>query len=176
MANKTPIPNDFTPSLWTPNATHIIPGTSFINCSLINDNIHRRKESWVIPLVVLCTINITAILLFEVYVLYKSCGSRRHLFLGQILLLGLFLSSLLGFAFVPTPSWFTCALIRAGVGIAYVLIFATLLVKCVFLFEPPCWCVLECSISRSASFLCRHCPTGHCCAMAYIPSSIFSNR
>ncbi|GIY67544.1 hypothetical protein CDAR_190741 [Caerostris darwini] len=134
MANRTNSSNVFSPPpQWTPNVTHIIPGTSFLNCSLITDNVHRRKDSWVIPLVVLCTVNITAILLFEIYVLYKSCGSRRHLFLGQILLLGLFISSLLGFAFVPTPNWFTCALIRAGVGIAYVLIFATLLVKCVFL-------------------------------------------
>ncbi|KAF8763183.1 Metabotropic glutamate receptor 5 like protein [Argiope bruennichi] len=134
MANRTNNPSIIASTpLWTQNITHIIPGTSFVNCSLITDGLHRRKESWVIPLVVLCTINITAILLFEAYVLYKSCGSRRHLFLGQILLLGLFLSSLLGFAFVPTPNWFTCAVIRAGVGIAYVLIFATLLVKCVFL-------------------------------------------
>ncbi|XP_035206874.1 metabotropic glutamate receptor 2-like, partial [Stegodyphus dumicola] len=133
MANRTYIPKGLPSLRWTPNSTLLIPGTSFINCSSVTDSIHPRKESWVIPLVVLCTVNVTAILLFEVYVLYKSCGSRRHLFLGQILLLGLFLSSLLGFAFIPTPNWFTCAITRAGVGIAYVLVFATLLVKCVFL-------------------------------------------
>ncbi|KAG8201847.1 hypothetical protein JTE90_027327 [Oedothorax gibbosus] len=138
MTNRTHTPDDLSSPTWTsqsPNITVTIQDvtTSFINCSAFSESFHRRKESWVIPLVVLCTVNVTAILIFEVYVLYKSCGGRRHLFLGQVLLLGLLLSSLLGFAFVPTPTWFTCGLIRAGVGIAYALVFATLLVKCVFL-------------------------------------------
>lgn len=133
MANRTSNQNELPLLRWTPNSTLLVHGTSFINCSTLTVPVHPRKESWVIPLVVLCTVNITAILIFEAYVLYKSCGSRRHLFLGQVLLLGLFLSSLLGFAFVPDPNWFTCAITRAGVGIAYVLVFATLLVKCVFL-------------------------------------------
>lgn len=132
MANRTSFQHVLPSVRWTPNATVLVHGTSVLNCT-ISDSVHPRKESWVIPLVVLCTVNITAILLFEAYVLYKSCGSRRHLFLGQVLLLGLFLSSLLGFAFVPEPNWFTCAITRAGVGIAYALVFATLLVKCVFL-------------------------------------------
>ncbi|CAG2172873.1 unnamed protein product, partial [Oppiella nova] len=50
-----------------------------------------------------------------------------------MLLLGLFLSSALGIAFVPNPSWISCTIIRAGLGICYSLIFATLLVKTVFL-------------------------------------------
>ncbi|XP_054710633.1 metabotropic glutamate receptor 2-like [Uloborus diversus] len=133
MANRTFLPKILQSSRWTPNSTILAKGTAFINCSSIADPVTPRKESWVIPLVVLCTINMTAIVLFEAYVLYKSCGSRRHLFLGQILLLGLFLCSLLGFAFVPSPNWFTCAITRAGVGLAYVMVFATLLVKCVFL-------------------------------------------
>lgn len=92
-----------------------------------------RNEPWIIPLIVLSTFNIIIIVFFEIYVLYKSCGNRRHLFLGQILLLGLFLCSSLGFVFVPEPHWVTCLVIRAGVGITYAVVFATLLVKCVFL-------------------------------------------
>lgn len=119
---------------WTQNVSDpAIVTAAPLNCSITNEAVHPRGDSWVIPLVVLSTLNITAIVFFEVYVLYKSCGSRRHLFLGQVLLFGLFLCAALGFAFVPTPHWFTCALTRAGVGIAYVLVFATLLVKCVFL-------------------------------------------
>lgn len=50
-----------------------------------------------------------------------------------MLLLGLFLSSALGIAFVPNPSWVSCTIIRVGLGLCYCLIFATLLVKTVFL-------------------------------------------
>ena len=144
MANWTSFQNALS-AVRTPNATVWVYGTTALNCT-ISDSVHPRKESWVIPLVVLCTLNITAILLFEAYVLYKSCGSRRHLFLGQVLLLGLFFSSLLGFAFVPEPNWFTCAITRAGVGIAYALVFATLFVKCVFLLS------LHMSVYLSAAY------------------------
>ncbi len=67
------------------------------------------------------------------YCLIRTSPSRRHLFLGQMLLLGLFLSSAIGIAFVPNPSWVSCTIIRAGIGVCYCLIFATLLVKTVFL-------------------------------------------
>lgn len=94
-----------------------------------------RDEPWVIPLVSLSLFNIAAILIFEVYVLYKSCGGRRHLFLGQILLLGLFLCSILGLLYVPQPHWLFCGITRAGLGIVYAIIFGSLLVKCVFLLK-----------------------------------------
>jgi 7 transmembrane sweet-taste receptor of 3 GCPR len=73
---------------------------------------------------------------FEIFVLYKACRtspSRRHLFLGQMLLLALFLSSALGIAFAPAPTWWSCTIIRAGLGICFCLIIGTLLVKTVFL-------------------------------------------
>ncbi|KPM06441.1 class C metabotropic glutamate-like protein G-protein coupled receptor-like protein [Sarcoptes scabiei] len=50
-----------------------------------------------------------------------------------MLLLGLFLSSAIGIAFVPKPNWLTCTFIRAGVGISYAIVYAALLVKTVFL-------------------------------------------
>ncbi|XP_021004041.2 metabotropic glutamate receptor 3 isoform X2 [Parasteatoda tepidariorum] len=130
MANRTYLENSLSTIFQVANSTL---STLEKNCTSSSHSFQNRTESWVIPLVVICTLNVVAILIFEVYVLYKSCGGRRHLFLGQILLLGLLLSSLVGFAFVPTPNWFTCALTRTGVGIASVIVFATLLVKCVFL-------------------------------------------
>jgi hypothetical protein len=50
-----------------------------------------------------------------------------------MLLLGLFLSSAMGIAFVPNPTWVSCTIIRAGLGVCYAIIYATLLVKTVFL-------------------------------------------
>lgn len=73
---------------------------------------------------------------FEVFVLCKAwqtSPSRRHLFLGQMLLLGLFLCACLAAVLTVTPSVFACGLIRFGSGVAYALVFASLLVKCVFL-------------------------------------------
>jgi hypothetical protein len=95
-----------------------------------------REEQWVAPVMALSCLNMIVIALFEIFVIYKACRtspSRRHLFLGQMLLLGLFLSSAIGIAFVPNPSWVSCTIIRAGIGVCYCLIFATLLVKTVFL-------------------------------------------
>lgn len=94
-----------------------------------------RDEPWVIPLAALSFLNIVVIIIFEIYVLYKSCGGRRHLFLGQILLLGLFLCSVLGLLYIPQPHWILCGATRAGLGIAYAIVFGTLLVKCVFLLK-----------------------------------------
>lgn len=95
-----------------------------------------RDESWVIPLMALSVFNITVISFFEMFVLVKTFyarPSRRHLFLGQVLLLALFLSSLVGFAFVFLPNTITCAVARLGVGLAYSVVLSTLLVKCIFL-------------------------------------------
>src|SRR5699024_3631443 len=63
----------------------------------------------------------------------RTCPSRRHLFLGQMLLLVLFLSSVMRIAFVPNSNRLTCTLIRAGVGICFAIVYGTLLVKTVFL-------------------------------------------
>lgn len=101
-----------------------------------NWSLQLRQESWTIPLIALSAFNILLIAVFEVFVLYKAsktCPSRRHLFLGQMLLISLFISSLVGLAFVPVPTLTTCTVIRLGLGISYSLIFSTLLVKAVFL-------------------------------------------
>ncbi|CAL1268783.1 unnamed protein product [Larinioides sclopetarius] len=111
--------------------------TEFINRTVTEVPFYLkfRDEAWVIPLVAFALFNVASILIFEIYVLYKSCGGRRHLFLGQVLLLGLFLSSVLGLLYVPEPHWLFCGITRAGVGIAYSIVFGTLLVKCVFLLK-----------------------------------------
>lgn len=94
------------------------------------------RNSWVIPMMALATVNVIMILTFEVYVVCKAARntpSRRHLFLGQMLLLGLLIGSLLGFAYAVEPSDISCAIIRLGTGISYALIYSSLLVKLVFL-------------------------------------------
>lgn len=58
--------------------------------------------------------------------------SRRHLFLGQVLLLGLFLLAGLSAAPSLAPNPMSCAALRL-VGLPAALVFAALLVKCVFL-------------------------------------------
>ncbi|XP_072156644.1 probable metabotropic glutamate receptor mgl-1 isoform X2 [Bemisia tabaci] len=95
-----------------------------------------RQDVWVPPLLILSSLNMLLIALFEVFVLCKTwqtIPSRRHLFLGQMLLLGLFLCSCIAAVLTAQPSIFTCALVRIGTGLGYSLVFSTLLVKCVFL-------------------------------------------
>ena len=96
-------------------------------------------ESWVIPMLVLASVNVLVVLAFEVYVVCKASRntpSRRHLFLGQMLLLGLLLGSLVGFAQAVAPStgseW-ACAAVRLGTGLSYCFIYSAVLVKLVFL-------------------------------------------
>jgi hypothetical protein len=50
-----------------------------------------------------------------------------------MLLLGLLLGSSMGFAFAVEPNEFSCAAVRLGTGLSYALIYASLLVKLVFL-------------------------------------------
>lgn len=95
-----------------------------------------REEVWVVPVVTLAAVSMFLMAGFEIFVLckaWRTTPSRRHLFLGQMLLLGLFAcASLSGvLALSPTPS--TCATVRFGIGLAYAIVFASLLVKCVFL-------------------------------------------
>lgn len=95
-----------------------------------------RNEVWVVPVLVLSAITMVLIAGFEVFVLCKACQttpSRRHLFLGQMLLLGLFSGAGLGGMLAVSPTQFTCAMVRFGTGVAYAIVFASLLVKCVFL-------------------------------------------
>lgn len=95
-----------------------------------------RKEVWTIPLLVFSSLTMLVIVGFEVFVLckaWRTTPSRRHLFLGQMLLFGLFLCSVLGAILAATPTPATCAAVRFGTGFAYAIVFAALLVKCVFL-------------------------------------------
>ena len=50
-----------------------------------------------------------------------------------MLLLGLLLGSAVGFAYAVEPNEFSCGAVRLGTGLAYALIYASLLVKLVFL-------------------------------------------
>lgn len=95
-----------------------------------------RKEPWVVPVLVLASLTMLMMGAFEIFVLFKAwrtSPSRRHLFLGQMLLLGLFACAGLGAIITAQPTLLTCGTIRFGVGVAYALVFAALLVKCVFL-------------------------------------------
>lgn len=95
-----------------------------------------RKEPWVVPILILSCISMIMMAGFEVFVLFKAwrtTPSRRHLFLGQMLLLGLFACSGLAAVLTASPTPVTCGAIRFGAGFAFTLVFASLLVKCVFL-------------------------------------------
>lgn len=95
-----------------------------------------RRDMWVAPLLVFSSLTMILIALFEVFVLLKTwrtTPSRRHLFLGQMLLLGLFLCAAVAALLSAEPTVLTCAGVRLGTGLAYSLVFSTLLVKCVFL-------------------------------------------
>ena len=59
--------------------------------------------------------------------------SRRHLFLGQMLLLGLLSCAAMSAVYTLKPSPVSCAVIRLGSGLAYSIVYSTLLVKLVFL-------------------------------------------
>lgn len=95
-----------------------------------------REEVWVVPVVTLAAVSMFLMVGFEVFVLckaWRTTPSRIHLFLGQMLLLGLFACASLGGVLALAPSPSTCAAVRFGVGLAYAVVFASLLVKCVFL-------------------------------------------
>jgi 7 transmembrane sweet-taste receptor of 3 GCPR len=118
-------------NLQSPNAT-VTPPT-------ISPTTHPtglRKEPWVIPVLVLSCLSMLMMAAFEIFVLckaWRTSPSRRHLFLGQMLLLGLFACSGLGTVITANPTALSCGTIRFGAGVAFALVFASLLVKCVFL-------------------------------------------
>ncbi|BES97782.1 7 transmembrane sweet-taste receptor of 3 GCPR [Nesidiocoris tenuis] len=108
-----------------PSAVPIVPATGYL-----------RNDSWVLPLLIFSAVTMLLIALFEAFVVlktYRTTPSRRHLFLGQMLLLGLFLCSIVSALLTAQPTVLTCAAVRLGAGLAYVVVFSTLLVKCVFL-------------------------------------------
>lgn len=95
-----------------------------------------RREAWVIPVVVLACITMMMMAAFEIFVLCKTrktSPNRRHLFLGQMLLLGLFSCAGLSALLTARPTTLSCATIRFGTGVSFAIVFASLLVKCIFL-------------------------------------------
>ncbi|KAJ6645565.1 Metabotropic glutamate receptor, partial [Pseudolycoriella hygida] len=104
--------------------------------TIISTNTSVRREPWVLPVLVLSSIAMIMMAAFEVFVLckaWRTSPSRRHLFLGQMLLLGLFSCAGLAAILTATPTLLSCGAIRFGAGVAFALVFASLLVKCVFL-------------------------------------------
>ena len=95
-----------------------------------------RDADWVVPIIVTSSLTIVSLLLFEVFIFVgsrRNTPSHRHLFLGQLLLLGLLSSAVLSLLYTIRPSPAICAVIRFGSGLSYTLIYSTLLVKLIFL-------------------------------------------
>ena len=95
-----------------------------------------KDEVWVVPMLIISTVSVAVIIIYQVLIICraaKTSPSRRHLFLSQVLLLGLLLGSSLGFAYSVEQTSVTCVAMRLGTGMAYVLIYSSLLVKQVFL-------------------------------------------
>ena len=97
---------------------------------------HFKKEVWVIPVLIAAGIIFLILTIYEIFLLAKAVNknpSRRHLFLGQMLLAGLLACSAMAVVYTLQPTTVTCAVIRLGTGLAYSLVYSTLLVKLVFL-------------------------------------------
>ena len=97
---------------------------------------HFKKEFWVIPVVAASGLLVLVLVIFEIYLLSRTINrnpSRRHLFLGQMLLLGLLSCACMATVYTLRPTVLSCASLRLGTGLAYSLVYSTLLVKLVFL-------------------------------------------
>ena len=95
-----------------------------------------RGEIWVIPVLVAAGSLMSVLLIFEIFLISKAITanpSRRHLFLGQMLMMGLMLCCAMTVVISLKPTPLTCAVSRIGIGLAYTIIYSTLLVKLVFL-------------------------------------------
>lgn len=95
-----------------------------------------RQEPWAVPVLALACACMLTIGGFEAFVVYgasQQAPSHRHLLLGQTLLFGLFTCAATAAMYATTPTAFSCGAVRFGTGVAYVIVFASLLVKCVFL-------------------------------------------
>lgn len=143
------VPERITPSTAAPSSTEIYvedaiveteTAPSVINSTTVPQSTPTagglRREPWALPLLVLSSLVMLAIAGFEAFVLckvWRTAPGRRHLFLGQMLLLGLFACAAQGALLTATPTAAACAAVRFGAGLSLALVFATLLVKCVFL-------------------------------------------
>lgn len=112
-----------------PNLTIVLAPTPQLMSAL-------RRESWAVPILALACVSMVTLGGFEAFVIWgasRKAPSHRHLLLGQTLLFGLFSCAATAALFATTPTAFTCGAVRFGTGVAYVIVFASLLVKCVFL-------------------------------------------
>ncbi|CAH0691893.1 unnamed protein product [Spodoptera exigua] len=112
-----------------PNVSVVLSPTPHILSAL-------RSESWAVPILALACVSMVTLGGFEAFVIWgasRKAPSHRHLLLGQTLLFGLFSCAATAALFATTPTAFTCGAVRFGTGVAYVIVFASLLVKCVFL-------------------------------------------
>lgn len=94
----------------------------------------EKGQDWIIALGVCAGLGIVCVLVFEIYILYKLMGTKigkqwRTMWLGQLLLFGIFCAYLVCFAYLFTPTKATCGITRFGVGVTYAMCFAVLLVK-----------------------------------------------
>lgn len=101
-----------------------------------------RDLGWVIALITLSSVGIVCVLAIEVWLLIKTLAVRRtsspsfqSMWLGQVLLFGIFCSYLTLFAFLPFSSPVTCGIIRFCVGICYALCFSVLVVKLLLILD-----------------------------------------
>ncbi|XP_050679824.1 uncharacterized protein LOC126975833 isoform X1 [Leptidea sinapis] len=95
-----------------------------------------RTDPWALPILALSCVLMVTISGFEAFVIWgasRKAPSNRHLLLGQTLLFGLFLCAGTAALHTASPNVFTCGAIRFGTGVSYVIVFVSLLVKCVFL-------------------------------------------
>ena len=93
-----------------------------------------RDAKWIIPLGVLASLGVLAVIIFEITILYKLLGTQlghqwRTMWLGQLLLFGVLLCFLTLFAYLPKPTDQTCGITRFGVGFSYAVVFSVMLVK-----------------------------------------------
>lgn len=94
----------------------------------------QYDHDWIIALGVCAGLGIVCVLVFEIYIVFKLIGTKigkqwRTMWLGQLLLFGIFIAYLVLFAYLWIPSKVTCGITRFGVGVAYAMCFAVLLVK-----------------------------------------------
>jgi hypothetical protein len=115
---------------------HLFPTNSTLLRGHAQVQTGLRADKWVVPILVLSCITMTMMGAFEIFVLCKTrrtSPNRRHLFLGQMLLLGLFSCVGLSALLAVRPTTLSCATIRLGAGVSFAIVFASLLVKCIFL-------------------------------------------
>lgn len=95
-----------------------------------------KQDKWVVPVIIMAVLSMFCMAAFEIFVLCKTrrtSPNRRHLFLGQMLLLGLFACAGLSVLLTTNPTVLSCATIRFGTGVSFAIVFSSLLVKCIFL-------------------------------------------